>query len=83
MTFYMVRYVHKISPSPNDVMGPVSIPDTATENRVKLGAALRKAKVLARGARVSHFRLEGKKIVVFPSYPGLTTYWHSVILSPV
>jgi hypothetical protein len=78
---WMVRYVHKISPSPKDVAGPVIIPDSAFADSKKLGAALRKAGVLAAGARVRHFRTEGDKVVVFPTMPGSTTYWHSIILT--
>jgi hypothetical protein len=64
-------------------MGPVSIPDGAFSNRNTLGAALRKSGVMMRGARVNHFRVEGDKVIVFPSVPGLTTYWHSIILTHV
>jgi len=79
---YMIRYVHKISPRPTDTMGPVEIPDNAFSNRNTLGAALRKAGVLMRGASIRSFRVEGIKIVAFPSAPGLTTYWHSIIITP-
>jgi hypothetical protein len=78
---WMVRFVHKISPSPKDVMGPVSIPDSAFADSKTLGAALRRAGVLEAGARVRHFRTEGDKVVVFPTMPGSTTYWHSIILT--
>jgi len=79
---YMVRYVHKISPSDKDVMGPVTIRDGAFSNRKTLGAALRGAGVLMAGASVRNFRVEGEKVVIFPSAPGLTTYWHAIILTP-
>jgi hypothetical protein len=79
---YMVRYVHKIAPRAEDVMGPVCINDNAFSNRNTLGAALRRAKVMTGGARVRDFRVEGEKTVVFPSLPGFTTYWHSIILTP-
>lgn len=79
---YMVRYVHKISPSDKDVMGPVHVPAGAFSNSKTLGAALRKVGVLMAGARVRNFRAEGEKVVIFPSAPGLTTYWHAIILTP-
>ena len=78
---WMVRYVHKILPSDKDVMGPVHISGGAFSNRKTLGAALRKAKVMMTGASVRSFRAEGNRVVVFPSAPGLTTYWHSIILT--
>jgi hypothetical protein len=79
---YMARYVHKISPRDTDVEGPFTIPGNAFSDRKTLGAALRKAKVISSGASVRSFRVEGEKIVVFPTMPGLTTYWHSIILTP-
>jgi hypothetical protein len=78
---WMVRYVHKISPSNQDVKGPITIPGGAFSNSKMLGAALRRAGVLAPGAQVRSFRVEGDKVVVFPSLPGSTTYWHSIILT--
>jgi hypothetical protein len=92
MSFWKVRYVHKISPSPKDTGPIVSIPDESFADRNKLGSALRKAKVLARGARVNHFRVEGdtrafpgtfSQVTVFPSMPGMTTYWHAIVLTHV
>lgn len=78
---WMVRYVHKISPRDTDVKGPVKIPNGAFSDSKNLAAALRKAGVLDTGARIRSFRSEGDKVVVFPSMPGLTTYWHSIILT--
>jgi len=78
---WMVRYIHKISPSDKDVMGPVHIPGGAFSDRKKLGAALRKVKVMMTGASIRSFRTEGNRVVVFPIAPGLTTYWHSIILT--
>lgn len=83
MNSYMVRYVHKISPSAKDVAGPIELSASAFANKKALGAALRKAGVLLSGGTVRDFRTEGLKIVVFPSVPGMTTYWHSIILTPV
>jgi hypothetical protein len=79
---YMIQYVHKISPRASDKMGPVEIPDSAFSNRNTLGAALRKVGVLMSGARINSFRVQGIKVVAFPSAPGLTTYWYSIIITP-
>jgi hypothetical protein len=79
---YMARYVHQISPSPEDVAGPFCIRGGAWSNSKTLAAELRKVGVLDSGARVRNFRSEGEKVIVFPMMPGLTTYWHSVILTP-
>jgi len=79
--FFSVKYVHKVSPSDNDVGPDVVIPGGAFSDSRKLGQALRTLGVLARGARVRSFRAEGDKVVVFPSMPGLTTYWHAVVLT--
>lgn len=76
-----VRYVHKISPSAKDVHPDVEINADAFSNSKTLAKALRKAGVLGTGARIRNFRVEGDKVVVFPTMPGLTTYWHSVILT--
>lgn len=78
---YSVRYIHKISPSDKDVGPDVELPGSAFADRNKLGAALRKARVLMQGGRVTSFRVEGNKVVVFPSVPGLTTYWHAIVLT--
>lgn len=78
---WMVRFVHKISPSDKDVMGPVHIPASAFSDRKTLGVALRKVKVLGAGGSIRSFRTEGDKVVVFPTMPGLTTYWHAIILT--
>ncbi|KKL10220.1 hypothetical protein LCGC14_2558000 [marine sediment metagenome] len=79
---YMARYVHQISPRDTDVGGPFCIPDGAWSDRKTLGAALRKAGVLDIGARVRNFQTKDEDVTVFPSMPGMTTYWHSVILTP-
>jgi len=78
---YMVGYIHKISPSPQDVWGPVCLNDNAFSDSKTLGAALRKAHVLIPGGQVRQFRVEGDRVIVFPSAPGMTTYWHSIILT--
>lgn len=78
---YMVGYIHKVSPSPQDVWGPVCLNDNAFSDSKTLGAALRKAHVLIPGGQVRNFRVEGERVIVFPSAPGMTTYWHSIILT--
>jgi len=78
---YMVGYIHKISPSPQDVWGPVCLNDNAFSDGKTLGAALRKAHVLIPGGQVRQFWVEGDRVIVFPSAPGMTTYWHSIILT--
>jgi hypothetical protein len=82
MRYFMVRYFHKISPNPKDVAGPIGLPESSLHDKTKLGAALRKTGTLMAGARVNLMRSEGEKIVLFPSAPGLTTYWHSIVLTP-
>lgn len=80
-THCSVRYVHKISPRDSDTGPDVAISDNAFSNRNTLAKALRKNGVLTSGARIRQMRVEGDKVVVFPTVPGLTTYWHSVILT--
>lgn len=81
MSKWSVRYVHKVSSSSKDVGPTVELSDNAFSNRNTLAAALRKKHVLMAGARVRDFRVEANRVVVFPSMPGMTTYWHSVILT--
>lgn len=88
---YSVRYVHKVAPSEKDV-GPDVTLDVDRLGRVaafvvadrrQLGADLRRLGVLLPGARIREWRREATgRIVVFPALPGLSTYWHSVILTP-
>lgn len=80
-SWYSVKYTHKISPSSKDVGPDVNLPDGAFSDSKTLGRALRQAGVLISGAKVNSFRTEGDKTIVFPSAPGLTTYWHSVVLT--
>lgn len=83
MTTYAVRYVHKIKPLDTDVGPDMTLTGSDASDSKTLGAALRKAGVLISGGRVRSFRVEpDSKIVVFPSCPGLTTYWHAIILTP-
>ena len=80
---YMVRYVHKISPSDKDVAGPVHVPAAALASKKSLGASLRKSGIMMAGASVRSFRVEADgKVAIFPSAPGMTTYWHAIVLTP-
>jgi hypothetical protein len=81
MPKYHVRFVHKIAPRDYDV-SECELPDGAFADRNTLAKTLRACRVLCKGARVREMRVEGDKIVVFPTVPGLTTYWHAVILTP-
>jgi hypothetical protein len=78
---YSVRYVHKVAPSEKDVGPDVVVPAGAFADSRKLGQALRTLGVLLPGARVRSFRTDGDKVVVFPVLPGLSTYWHAVVLT--
>jgi hypothetical protein len=81
---YHVRYVHKIAPRDTDVLPEVELPPLEVYvSRAELGKVLRDAGVMISGARVTEFRAEREGLVVFPSVPGLTTYWHSIILTPI
>lgn len=83
MARFSVHYVHPISPRLSDVGPDVDIPDNAFSNRKTLAAALRLQGALCPGARVTSFCVVGPNVVVFPSVPGLTSYWHSVTLAPI
>ncbi len=99
---YSTRYIHKISPSVNDVGPEVEIPEGIIgqlDANKKLGKLLREGGVMAGGAWVREHRIirdlrirddlqredDAKKthLAVFPVLPGCTTYWHSIILTPV
>ena len=80
-TEYAVRFVHKISPSDKDVAPSVELPGGAFADRNALGRVLRQAGVLIPGARVREFRVTGGEVAIFPTCPGLTTYWHCVVLT--
>lgn len=83
MQRFSVRYVHKVAPRPGDQHPDIYLAGGCFSDSKTLGKALRNSGVLMVGARVMSFRVEGSKVVVFPKVPGLTTYWHSVILEAV
>ena len=80
---YSIRYVHKISPRDTDVGPTVRISSADLASKSGLARTLREQKAIGAGARVRDFRVEdgGARIVVFPTMPGMTTYWHSIILT--
>lgn len=81
---YAVRFIHKISPRDTDIGPQVTITDADLANAKTLAKSLRRQNALLGGARVREWRKEKDgRIVVFPTLPGMTTYWHSVILTPV
>jgi hypothetical protein len=73
---YETRYVHKISPSEQDVGKTVDLSSADIESKTKLAAALRRAGVLPHGGTIKSFRFEDDRIVVFPQ----ASIWHSIIL---
>lgn len=80
---FKTRYVHQIAPRDTDVGPDVEIGHDDLTSMTKLAAKLRRARVLDSGARIREMRVDNQgRIVVFPSMPGMTTYWHSVILTP-
>jgi hypothetical protein len=83
MPVYSVRYVHKISPRDTDVGPNIQLPDGCFSDRKLLGKSLRDRKIMMCCASVRTFRVEGDKVIVFPQCPGLTTYWHSIVLSRI
>lgn len=78
MITYASRFVHKISPKDTDT-GPEVTLDTAGLDRSKLGRVLREARILIKGQRVAHYRIESDgRIVCFP----MASIWWSIILTP-
>ena len=83
MKRYDVRYIHKVATSNSDIGDPVTLSINDLSDHKTLGAALRKQGTMCSGARVREWRVEQNgRIVVFPTLPGMTTYWHSIILTP-
>jgi hypothetical protein len=81
---YSVRYVHKIAPRDTDVGPAVRLGPAQLADPTKLAATLRKSRILFAGGRIRDFRVEPSgRVIVFPSVPGMTTYWHSIILTPL
>lgn len=78
------EYVHTVS-GKHDKEGPFYMEDydlwagDARNNTV--ARLLRDSGVLGSGARVREMRVEGDRLLVFPTMPGLTTYHHCVIIT--
>lgn len=79
---YSVRYVHKISPSEQDKHHDIELDAGDLVDAKSLAKALRAQGALAPGGRIISYRAEGngQVVVVFPAVPGLTTYWHCIVL---
>lgn len=76
---YMAHYTHRVGrANPNDVEGPFDLADGALSDKIKLAKAMRNAGILNVGDRLRSFRVEGDKIVTFPSTP---SPWHSITLT--
>jgi hypothetical protein len=86
---YMVRFVHKISPSNADAAGPIRLNSVDLRSKTLLAMALRDKTLRSLtfsgnglgGARtVRDFRVESDgRVVIFPS----KSIWHSIVLTPV
>lgn len=76
MRTYNVRKVHRVAPSDRDV-SRVELPDGCFSDRKTLARALRETGVLHKGQSVVAFRVEGDRVVAFPTYGT----WHSFIIS--
>jgi hypothetical protein len=74
---YMIHYVHRIRPKASDVLGPVRIPDNAFSNKKTLAKALRDICVLPSGGRLSTVRVEGDKVIAFPT----SGVWHAFVIT--
>lgn len=70
------HFTHKISPKDTDVSEQFEIADGAFSDSRKLGAALRKQRILQPGQRIRSFKVTGDKVVVFPS----AGIWQSITL---
>ena len=75
MTMYNVRYVHKIFPKDTD-RSIVTIPETSFSDKKLLAKSLRKNSVLPMGVSIREMRVEGDKVVIFPT----KCCWHSITI---
>ena len=88
---YTSEFIHKIS-NPRNEDGTfkhdqggnsVCLDYAETHDKKLLNKALLLARIQNAGGRIDQFRIEANgRIVVFPSMPGMTTYHHSIILTP-
>lgn len=77
-----ITFVHPIAGKcPDATMLDVYLPDGAAADRKAMAKALRNAGVLTSGVSVREMRVDGDKVVCFPSrVPG---GWHSLTLSNI
>lgn len=83
----IATYHHQICPSAADISDPFELADEVVNDaraalgrgalpmkdaRASLGAALRAAKILIKGTRVTEYRFKGDALVVFASTPGFS-----------
>jgi hypothetical protein len=81
---YTSEFVHKVSNKGGYVKGnPVALGYEELHDKAKLNKALILARIQSEGARIRDFRIEANgRIVVFPTMPGMSTYWHAIRLNP-
>lgn len=77
MRLYTVRFTHKIAPSGNDARKDVGIRDGAFASRLLLAAELRKLGVLCKGESLWEMRIEGDKVLAFPTRRSI---WHCITI---
>jgi hypothetical protein len=85
---WSVRFTHQIAPRDTDTAPDVSLPLRAFDNNRTLAAALRDVGILPAGGSVREYRYEGTgegretcTYLVFPHVPGMTTFWHCIVLT--
>ncbi len=77
---YSTRYYHKISPKDTDVGPDILLGDNHLKDRKVLGAALRERRIMIKGERINHFRVEKSgKVVIFPC----ASIWNAIVLEPL
>ena len=80
---YQVQYVHKIAPRDSDRGPIVRLSKKQLASRPLLARALREQRALYSEGRIRSYHVESNgQIVVFPYVPGMTTYWHAILLWP-
>jgi len=73
------RYVHAISPRPNDYGPEIEVTESDLRDKKALGKKLLEARILSRGDRVVDYRKEPGGVVVFPG-PRVGGMWHAIVL---
>lgn len=77
MRLYTVRFTHKIAPSDADKREGVAIRDGAFGGRLVLAAELRKLGILGKGESLWEMRIEGDKVLAFPTRRSI---WHCITI---